>query len=133
MSLSRLYVCSGSITSYNVCYTKLLRIAFDHEFRYTQLSRYLNISDTGKIVSYIYPDEITRKKLIGAGNTTIANPIHKEIHLIYDTFPNPLLKHELTHVLSSEFGTGIMKISPKIGLRITSYNVCYTKLLRPNL
>ena len=57
-----------------------------------------------------------RKRLIGAGETTIANPIHREIHLVYDSFPNPVLKHELTHVMSSEFGMRILKISPKVGL-----------------
>ena len=91
-------------------------IVLDHEWRYSQLSKYLEVKSSEKIVSYIYPDENTRKKLIGAGRTTIANPIQKEIHLIYDSYPHTVLKHELTHVLSSEFGTRILKISPKWGL-----------------
>jgi tetratricopeptide (TPR) repeat protein len=93
-------------------------IALDHEWRYAQLTDFLNVNPKKKIVSYIYPDEKTRKKLIGAGDTTIANPIHMEIHLVYDYFPHPVLKHELTHVLSSEFGTRFLKISPKVGLLV---------------
>ncbi|MGE5445464.1 MAG: hypothetical protein ACM3SR_12825 [Ignavibacteriales bacterium] len=111
-------------------------IAGDHEWRYHQLKEFLQVNSdyavpqksslwitswsgdtpTPKIRPYIYPDIETRKKLIGAGETTIANPIHREIHLVYDSFPNPVLKHELTHVMSSEFGMKVLRISPKIGL-----------------
>lgn len=91
-------------------------IAQDHEWRYKQLKEILDVNSTDKIRSYIYPDIETRKKLLGAGETTIANPIHKEIHLLYDSFPHPILKHELVHVMSGDFGNYILKLSPKIGL-----------------
>jgi len=91
-------------------------ISQDHEWRYKQLKEILDVDSPDKIRSYIYPDIETRKKLAGAGETTIANPIHKEIHLIYDSFPDPILKHELVHVMSGEFGNKILKLSPKIGL-----------------
>jgi tetratricopeptide (TPR) repeat protein len=91
-------------------------IANDHEWRYKQLKEFLEISSKDKIRSYIYPDFETRKKLIGAGQTTLANPIHREIHLVYDSFPNPILKHELAHVMSSEFGMKVLRVSPKVGL-----------------
>jgi len=91
-------------------------IAMDHEWRYKQLKEALDLDSTDKIKSYIYPNVGTRKKLIGAGETTIANPVHNEIHLIYDSFPHPVLKHELVHVMAGEFGNDLLKISPKIGL-----------------
>ena len=91
-------------------------IAQDHEWRYKQLKEILDVDSADKIRSYIYPDIETRKNLVGAGETTIANPIHKEIHLIYDSFPDPVLKHELVHVMSADFGNDILKLSPKIGL-----------------
>lgn len=91
-------------------------IAEDHEWRYKQLSDFLNVDSKDKIRSYIYPDTDTRKKIIGAGETTIANPIHKEIHMVYGSFPHPILKHELAHVMAADFGTDFLKISPKIGL-----------------
>jgi len=69
-----------------------------------------------KIRSYIYPNAATRKRVVGAGDTTIANPIHKEIHLVYDSYPHQVLKHELVHVMSADFGNPYLKISPKIGL-----------------
>lgn len=91
-------------------------IAMDHEWRYKQLEEYLDVNSSEKTTSYIYPDIETRKKVSGAGETTVANPIHNEIHLVYDSFPHPILKHELVHVMSGEFGNDILKLSPKIGL-----------------
>ena len=91
-------------------------IADDHEWRYKQLSEFLNLDSSQKIRSYIYPDIDTRKKITGAGETTIANPVHKEIHMVYGSFPHPILKHELVHVMAGDFGTDYLKISPKIGL-----------------
>lgn len=91
-------------------------IAADHEWRYKQVSEYLGVDPEQKIVSYIYPDMKVRGKYIGAYSTTLANPIHKEIHLVYDSFPHQVLKHELVHVLAAEFGTEILRISPGVGL-----------------
>ncbi|MEM7007941.1 MAG: hypothetical protein AAF462_02285 [Thermodesulfobacteriota bacterium] len=91
-------------------------IASDHEWRYKQIKEDLDIEGTEKTISYIYPDIETRKMVTGAGETTIANPIHNEIHMLYSSFPNPILKHELVHVMSAEFGNDLLKISPKIGL-----------------
>ncbi len=91
-------------------------IATDHEWRYKEIAEFLNVDPDEKIISYIYPDSDIRGKFIGAYNTTIANPIHKEIHLVYSSFPHDLLKHELVHVMASEFGSDILKISPGIGL-----------------
>jgi tetratricopeptide (TPR) repeat protein len=91
-------------------------IAEDHEWRFEQLKDLLMTNPGEKIRSYIYPDTDTRKKLIGAGETTVANPVKNEIHLVYDAFPDPVLKHELSHVMASGFGMNILHISPKVGL-----------------
>ncbi len=95
---------------------KIKLIAGDHEFRYHQLTETLKTEFPRKIHSYLYPDTKMRKRIIGAGETNVANPIRGEIHLVYETFPNPVLKHELTHVISSEFGMPILRISPRVGL-----------------
>jgi tetratricopeptide (TPR) repeat protein len=91
-------------------------IADDHEWRFKELKDQLKVNPTGKIRSYIYPDTEMRKKLIGAGETTVANPVKNEIHLVYDAFPDPVLKHELAHVMASGFGMDILHVSPKVGL-----------------
>ncbi len=106
-----IYYAPGTLVAKNIDL-----ISQDHEWRYKQLKEILDVDFSDKIRSYIYPDKETRKKLAGASETTIANPIHKEIHLIYDSFPHPILKHELVHVMSGDFGNNILRLSPKIGL-----------------
>ena len=91
-------------------------IAKDHEWRYNEVSSYLDVDVSNKINSYIYPDVKSRKKYFGSLHATVANPIHGEIHQVYRSYPIPELKHELVHVISSEFGSNTLKISPKKGL-----------------
>ena len=91
-------------------------IANDHEWRYHEVSEYLDVDIEDKINSYIYPDSKVRKKYFGSQHATVANPIHGEIHHVYKSFPIRELKHELVHILSADFGTRTLKISPKKGL-----------------
>jgi len=91
-------------------------IANDHEWRYHEVSEYLDVVINDKINSYIYPDSKVRKKYFGSQHATVANPIHGEIHQVYKTFPIGELKHELVHIISADFGTRTLRISPKKGL-----------------
>ena len=91
-------------------------IANDHEWRYSEVSGYLDVDVSNKINSYIYPDAKSRKKYFGSLHATVANPIHGEIHQVYSSYPIGELKHELVHIISSEFGSSTLKISPKKGL-----------------
>jgi len=91
-------------------------IAKDHEWRYSEVSEYLDVDISNKINSYIYPDTRSRKKYFGSLHATVANPIHQEIHQVFTAYPTRELKHELVHIISSEFGSSTLKISPKKGL-----------------
>ena len=91
-------------------------IAKDHEWRYHEVSEYLDVDISDKINSYIYPDTKVRKKYFGSLHATVANPIHGEIHQVFNSYPIGELKHELVHIISSEFGSRTLKISPKKGL-----------------
>lgn len=91
-------------------------IARDHEWRYNEVSNYLDVEISDKINSYVYPDIETRKKYFGSLHSTVANPIHGEIHQVFRRYPISELKHELVHIISSEFGSRTLKISPKKGL-----------------
>ena len=86
------------ITSYNVCYTKLLRKAKE-EFKLRGFSHHTQSEYLGVLQRFILYYE----------NCPIDNMGEREIreYLLY------LIDHEKSS-----------------GTRITSYNVCYTKLLR---
>ncbi len=82
----------------------------DHEFRYAQLSALLKVTPL-KIRSYIFRTAEEKQTLMGASHTSIAKPWRKEIYLQQNEFPHPVLKHELAHIFSSEFGDPLLGIS----------------------
>jgi tetratricopeptide (TPR) repeat protein len=90
-------------------------IAAEHEFRYLQVSRMLQVNLLDKIDSYVYPTPELKRRLIGTSTTDIAKPWRREIHLNLDSFEGTL-RHELVHVLASAFGMPILRISPSPGL-----------------
>ncbi len=90
-------------------------IGAEHEFRLKQISDVLNVPFKGKIESYIYPSEVSKQRLIGAGNTNIAKPWSSQIHITKQSLDNTL-KHELVHVLAAPFGLPIVNASLSTGL-----------------
>ena len=79
-------------------------IALDHEFQYDQLRNYLEVTADFRITSFIYATPDQKKRLMGARFTSIERPGSDEMHLNDAGFPHPVMKHELAHVLSSDFG-----------------------------
>lgn len=94
----------------------IARIAQDHEFRYDQLTRFLRVTATRRIQSYLYRSPDQKKRLMGARYTSLERPWDDEMHLNDEAFPHPILKHELAHVLASAFGNRLYGGSDKMGL-----------------
>lgn len=97
--------------------TEIERIAEDCEFQYTQLSTYLMPDGailSQKVRAYIYASPEQKKRLIGAGNTSVEDPFGHGFHIHAQGFPHPVLKHELAHVFTVPWS--LLKVSLKIGL-----------------
>lgn len=90
-------------------------VAATHEFRYHQVTTALQINYRGTIVSFIYPTADMKRRFIGTGNTNIAKPWRKEIHLNKDSWEGTL-RHELVHVIAGEAGMPVIKAHYNIGL-----------------
>ncbi len=91
--------------------------AVDHEYRYAQLRDRLGIDVTGRIHSYVYPDESVRASLTGARFTSVA-PVwlrEPQVHVLADQIGN-VFPHELAHVFSREFGMPVVRASISVGL-----------------
>ena len=71
--------------------------------------------DKKKIIIYIYPDGSWKQKYIGTTNTNIAKPWKQEIHLTKGTFRSTF-RHELVHILASDFGLPLIRASSRMGL-----------------
>ena len=94
---------------------KIEQIAQDHEFRYAQLTPYFQIRPTQKILSYIYTSPEQKKRLVGARGTSIEDPFGPGFHINYESFPHPVMKHELAHALTANWHP-ILPVSLNVGL-----------------
>ena len=97
--------------------TDIDRMAEDCEFQYAQLVDYL-MPEGGKLArkvrAYVYASTDQKKKLTGAGDTSVEDPFGHGFHIHAQGFPHPILKHELAHVFTVPWSP--LKVSLKIGL-----------------
>ncbi len=92
--------------------TRLL--AEDHEFRFRQIAAVLGRQDLPRINSYVFPSASSKRKLTGAGRTQFAKPWQFSMFQNAATFPHPVLKHELVHVMAGGFGSWPFRASARV-------------------
>ncbi|WP_337872070.1 tetratricopeptide repeat protein [Ignavibacterium sp.] len=85
-------------------------ILLAHEYYFEKINSALKFTPEKKITSYIFNDGLQKKKYFGSEFADVAKPWLYEIYLSKYSWSNSL-KHELLHVFSSEFGSGIFKLS----------------------
>lgn len=90
--------------------TEIKIILLAHEYCFEKINSELKFTPTKKITSYIFNDGLQKKKYFGSEMADVAKPWLYEIYLSKDSWSHSL-KHELIHVFSSEFGSGIFKLS----------------------
>ncbi|GAB5410371.1 MAG: hypothetical protein BalsKO_27360 [Balneolaceae bacterium] len=93
--------------------------ALKHEFHFDQIVKQLEINwpEDRKIESYLYANAWQKKALVGAKFTSYV-PIWLEqdqLHIAKEHL-EPVLKHELVHVISKQFGNSLFNGSWSIGL-----------------
>jgi tetratricopeptide (TPR) repeat protein len=86
-----------------------------HEFYYAKLSTELHLQSQMFITSFLYSSAEQKERLLGAGRTDIAKPWLHQTHINVAEVEYSL-KHEMTHVLASEFGWSPLKIARNSGL-----------------
>jgi len=94
------------------------RLAEDHEFRFYQIDRMLGIQYPDRIASFIFRNNLEKKRLMGADNTFVAKPWLQEIYLNLIAYGDPVLKHELTHVMSGYLTAGPFHITFEAHLQL---------------
>ncbi|MCG9127125.1 hypothetical protein JT359_05930 [Candidatus Poribacteria bacterium] len=90
------------------------QFSLDCEFRYEQLSKYLETDSSRKVRVYLYSSPEEKKKLIGAGSTFVEDPFGYGFHIHTQGFPHPVVKHELVHVLTANWSP--WKVSLNVGV-----------------
>ncbi len=94
----------------NIDSTEAKLIALNQEFYYSELQTQLNSKPTKLINVYLFNNREQKKRLFGAGNADVAKPWQYSIYISADSWQSTL-KHELAHVFTAEFGTGIFKLA----------------------
>jgi hypothetical protein len=75
------------------------RLFEDHRFRLHQLEEALGERFPERISSWIYGDEHEKRLMMGAGRVYLAKPWLREIHLNRPAYGDPVILHELAHVV----------------------------------
>ena len=86
------------------------------DFYVDMISEKLKLKPEQKIRVYIYENAFQKKRWTGTGNTFIGNPMQHTLQILPTDPSDPILVHELSHVVSAPIGMSILHISPKIGL-----------------
>ena len=106
-----IYYDTNTISAWNIDL-----IAREHEYQLDRVITYLDVpAPSSRIASYIYGSADQKKRLMGARYTSIERPGADEMHLNNASFPHPVLKHELVHVMSAAFGNALFGGSYWIG------------------
>ena len=93
----------------------LAEIVQEHEFRLQQILEACALSRTERITTYVYPTTESKRRLIGIGETEIAKPWSREVHITRSSM-EASLKHELVHVIAGQFGLPVIHASFSTGL-----------------
>lgn len=99
--------------------TELRWLAALHDFHIRELAEILELelAELPKVRSYLYRHEWQKKALTGAGGTVYV-PVwlrKPQMHIHWQVAER-VLRHELVHVLSREFGAPVINASPVIAL-----------------
>lgn len=92
------------------------RLGHEMEFAYAELKRFFGFDTTRKVVAYLYPDDQTKKRLMGARRVRIAKPWQWAFHVHAPTVGQTVLVHEMAHVFSAEIADGPHRLSLYRGL-----------------
>ncbi len=90
--------------------TEAKYIALAQQFYFDELQNQLATTPSEKIDVYLFNNREQKKLLFGAGNADVAKPWLYSVFISADSWQSTL-KHELAHVFTAEFGSGIFKLA----------------------
>ncbi len=87
-------------------------LARDCDATLARLEDWFGLSpDPHDVTVYLYSSPGDKGRLMGASRTYVAKPWRREIYLNAQSFPHPVLPHELAHVVAGRFGQGPLHIA----------------------
>ena len=90
------------------------RLAQDCDFRTQQAERWLGLSHPKLINVYLFRSPAEKYALMGAAGTNLAKPWRSSVYISHLGWPNPVLGHELVHIVAAAAGTGPFRVSGRL-------------------
>ncbi|MCI5072608.1 hypothetical protein MRY82_06685 [bacterium] len=103
-----------SPTSYTPQQAKVLLKSLHFEYMFLANTLGLKKEVLSSVNVYIYPDQYTKKKLIGSGLTLIGNAMQNSMHALPISPDNSILRHELAHIILRPYGFYGLSTSPAL-------------------
>jgi tetratricopeptide (TPR) repeat protein len=90
------------------------RLAQDCDFRTQQAERWLGLTHPKLINVYLFRSPAEKYTLMGAAGTNLAKPWRSSVYISNLGWPNPVLGHELVHVVAAAAGSGPFGVSGRL-------------------
>jgi len=87
------------------------RLGEDCDFRVQQAEHWLQLTHPKPIDVYLFRSPDEKYGLMGAAGTNLAKPWRSEAYISHLGWPNPVLGHELVHVVARGTGSGPFRIA----------------------
>lgn len=91
------------------------RLGEDCDFRVQQAEHWLQLTHPAPIDVYLFRSPDEKYALMGAAGTNLAKPWRSEVYISNLGWPNPVLGHELVHVVARGTGSGPFRIAGAYG------------------
>jgi hypothetical protein len=91
------------------------RLASDCDFRVQRAEAWLGLRHSAAVDVYLFRSPSEKYALMGAETTNIAKPWRSEVYISDAGWPNPVLGHEVVHVVARGAGGGPLRIAGSLG------------------
>jgi hypothetical protein len=90
------------------------RLAQDCDFRTQQAEHWLGLTHPKLIHVYLFRSPAEKYSLMGAAGTNLAKPWRSAVYISNIGWPNPVLGHELAHVVAAAAGNGPFRVAGRL-------------------
>ncbi|MBM4321155.1 MAG: hypothetical protein FJ125_14700, partial [Deltaproteobacteria bacterium] len=93
----------------------LQRLYEDLTYRLDRLERFFALPAAHEPLKvYVYASRAERRRLMGADRVSIAKPWLGEVHLVAPLYGDPIVTHELAHVVAGRFTDGPLRVPARL-------------------